>query len=223
MRVMKKYIFVGLFISSLAFVPRADALYFRYEGGNTGGSYSSGASNYSSAYALSEPLTASCAPMQASARIGEVVSWYSSTEGGTGSYQLYWSGTDGLGGNTSSVQRAYSTSGEKFASLTISSGGQSITVSCTRAVSIFALSPVPVAAAPIQKIAATPAKKVAVAAVAEEPVKTSPEKSNLVAGVFNAGIDSPLLLLLLALGAIGIAIFLAMRKKEKEEKEKTAH
>jgi hypothetical protein len=220
---MKRFILLSAFILFVASAGNADALYFRYEGGNTGGSYSSGASNYSSAYALSEPLTASCAPMQASARVGEIMSWYSSTEGGTGSYQLYWSGTDGLGGNTSSIQRAYATPGEKFATLTVSSGGQNITVSCTRAVSIFALSPVPVAAAAVVTAVKQPVKKSAgedkTVVPCEKLATTTKEEILPVAGVVNAGIDSPFLLILLALGAIGIAIFLAMRKKEKEERK----
>lgn len=235
---MKKYVLGGLFILSFAFAQSADALYFRYEGGNSGGSYSSGYSTYSSAYALSQTLTAACAPMQASARTGEVVSWYSSTEGGTGSYQLYWSGTDGLSGNTSSTERAYATPGEKFATVTVSSGGQSITVGCTRSVSIFTLAPAPLAAAPVQNAAAKQPVKMASALQAfcasskdstavitsgkdkilitcDKFATTTVEKSNQTASVLSAGIESPLLLILLALGAIGTAIFLAMRKKEK--------
>ncbi len=224
---MKRYICASLFVLSLAVAQSADALYFHYEGGNSGGSYSSPSSNYSSTYALSQPLTVSCAPMQASARVGEVVSWYSSTEGGTGSYQLYWSGTDGLGGNTSSIQRAYATPGEKFATLTVSSGGQSITASCTRAVSIFALSPAPVTAAAVVTAVKQPVKKSAeedkTVVPCEKLATTTKEEILPVAGVVNAGIDSPFLLILLALGAVGTAIFLAMKKKEKEEKSKTAH
>ncbi len=215
---MKKYTLVSLFVLSLAFAQSANAMYFRYEGGNSGGSYSSGSSNYSGSYALSQTLTASCAPMQASARVGEVVSWYSSTEGGTGSYQSYWSGSDGLVGDKSIAQRAYSTAGEKFATLTVSSGGQSITIPCTRSVSIFALSPAPVAAAPIKQNTAVAVKQPATTASApcDTLAATTAEKSNLVAGAFNAGIESPLLLTLLALGAILLALWLAKRKEGQE-------
>lgn len=220
---MKKYALVSLFVLFLAFAQSANALYFRYEGGGSGGSYSSGSSNYSSAYALSQTITASCAPMVGGARVGEVVSWYSSTEGGTGSYQLYWSGTDGLAGNQSSTERAYATPGEKFATLTVSSGGQTVSVGCTRPVSIFALSPAPVAAASVKKIAAVQQPVKTASAPCDTLAATTSEKRNLVAGAFNTGIENPLLLILLALGAVGTAIILAMRKKKKEDDSKTAH
>ncbi len=228
MRAMKKYALISLSVLSLVFAQSASALYFRYEGGNSGGSYSSGysgSSNYSSSYALSQTLTASCAPMQTSARVGEGITWYASAGGGTGSYNFYWNGTDGLVGNQSNIQHAYGTPGEKFATVTVYSGGQTLTAGCTSSVSIFTISPAPVAVASVKKVAAVTVKqpvKIA-SAPCDTLAATTTGKSNLVAGAFNTGIESPLLLVLLALGAILLAIWLAKRKERQERAPQTAH
>ena len=205
----------------------ADALYFHYEGPQSSGGgygYSSGSSGSYSSYgtsALAQTLSASCAPMQTSARVGEVTTWYTSTTGGNGKYQYYWSGTDGITGTGSTLTRAYATDGEKFATVTVTSGNQSITVGCTSGVTILSIiTPVVVSAQPIKKAAAVAlaVKKVAVVPCSKVAIDDTEKKNGLIAGVLSAGDDigNPLLLALFALSAIGIAIYLAYRKKEKE-------
>lgn len=76
------------------------------------------------------PLQASCYPMPISARTGDSVTWVASAYGGNGSYNYSWSGTDGLNGYGSSVSKIYYSSGSKSASVTVTSGGQSITKIC---------------------------------------------------------------------------------------------
>ncbi len=76
------------------------------------------------------PLQATCYPMPLSARTGESVTWVGSAYGGNNSYNYTWSGTDGLSGYGSSVAKNYYSAGLKSASVTVTSGGQTITKIC---------------------------------------------------------------------------------------------
>jgi len=82
-------------------------------------------------------ITASCAPIPVSASVGQNVVWTANASGGTGTYTYNWSGTEGLTGNTKTVNKSYSTPGTKTGSVTITSGTgaqlQTKTVSCTSA------------------------------------------------------------------------------------------
>lgn len=94
---------------------------------------------YSSSYSrtgIASALSVSCAPTDTIASIGKSITWFSSVTGGTGNYSYIWGGTDGLTGYTSSIQRAYATPGDKFATVTVTSGTQIITAGCTRGVRI---------------------------------------------------------------------------------------
>lgn len=82
-------------------------------------------------------LRASCYPMPLSARTGDSVTWAATAYGGNGSYNYTWSGTDGLSGYGSSVVKYYYSSGTKSASVTVTSGGQSITKICDGAATIY--------------------------------------------------------------------------------------
>lgn len=75
-------------------------------------------------------LSVSCSPSKLTGNIGEIILWFSSVTGGSGSYLYAWGGSDGLSGNASTLQKTYGTNGEKFATLTVTSGNQIITVSC---------------------------------------------------------------------------------------------
>jgi len=52
------------------------------------------------------------------------------TTPGAAGYTYSWRGTDGLSGTTASVQKAYPSAGTKSATVTITSGGESIEVDC---------------------------------------------------------------------------------------------
>src|SRR3989338_3455522 len=75
-------------------------------------------------------LSVSCAPSTLRSGVGQTITWFSSVSGGQGTYLYSWGGTEGLSGNTSAVSKAYPTSGEKSAILTVTSGTRQVTVSC---------------------------------------------------------------------------------------------
>ncbi|MBI2597467.1 hypothetical protein HYW41_04885 [Candidatus Daviesbacteria bacterium] len=58
---------------------------------------------------------------------GDAVTWSTSNPtGGTGTYSYSWSGTDSLSGTSQSVAKTYNTAGTQTASVTITSGSQSL-------------------------------------------------------------------------------------------------
>lgn len=82
-------------------------------------------------------LSASCSVAPTSAIVGGTVTWTASPSGGTGSYTYSWSGTDGLSGTTQSVQKSYSSPGNKSGSVTVTSGSQTIgPLSCSNSVQV---------------------------------------------------------------------------------------
>lgn len=103
--------------------------------------YPGGAVAYGYGYALASALSVACTAIPLSAKTNEEVLWYSSVTGGAGNYQYFWSGTDGLSARASTVRKAYSAPGEKFATVTVTSGAQSVTVGCNRAVTIHSETP----------------------------------------------------------------------------------
>ncbi len=83
-------------------------------------------------------LTAVCYANPTNANINQVVTWSVTSNGGTGAYSYSWSGTDGLTGNNQYTSRQYNYPGTKTASVTVSSGGRSITTNCSMNVSGYA-------------------------------------------------------------------------------------
>ncbi|MEK7463573.1 MAG: IPT/TIG domain-containing protein [Patescibacteria group bacterium] len=76
-------------------------------------------------------LSASCT-YNPSTSVGkhQLVTRTATATGGTGSYTYSWTGVDGLKGNNRSISTYYSSSGSKSASVTVASGGQSVTTQC---------------------------------------------------------------------------------------------
>lgn len=74
----------------------------------------------------------SCASAPASPLTGNTVTWSVSAAptGGTGSYTYAWTGTDGLAGTGATASIVYSTAGSKAASVTVTSGAQTLTIAC---------------------------------------------------------------------------------------------
>ena len=103
--------------------PRANL----YRGGSDYTRYSGSSSSYRT---VASGLSASCAASHFNPSRGQAVTWFASATGGSGAYSYAWSGTDGLSGNTNTVVKAYATNGDKFATLSVTSGNQMITVSC---------------------------------------------------------------------------------------------
>ncbi|MFY9462425.1 MAG: hypothetical protein WAP51_04470 [Candidatus Sungiibacteriota bacterium] len=82
-------------------------------------------------------LSASCSVSPGAAYTGQNVTWGASASGGTGSYTYSWSGTDGLSGTTQSVQKSYSTPGNKSGNITVTSGSQTVgPQSCSNSVNV---------------------------------------------------------------------------------------
>lgn len=78
-------------------------------------------------------FTVTCSPSPNPVTVNQSVSWTSAATGGTGSYTYVWSGTDSLTSTGSSVNKTYTTLGEKLATLAVTSGGSTITTACTGA------------------------------------------------------------------------------------------
>ncbi len=82
------------------------------------------------------PLSVSCSVDSSAVNTGRSVRWNAFVSGGSGSYNYSWNGTDGLSGSSRSVTRSYNNPGIKYASITVWSGGQSVTQSCTNSVNV---------------------------------------------------------------------------------------
>lgn len=72
-----------------------------------------------------------CQANVSQANIGDTVTFTGYGQGGSGFYTYTWSGTDGLSGNTRTVNKSYSTSGTKTATVYITSNGQQVTRTCS--------------------------------------------------------------------------------------------
>lgn len=102
---------------------------------DNGASYLLPNRNYQGRYpyggvSVAQGTSATCAPMQLTGAVGQPVVWFSSVTGGDGTYVYSWSGTENLAGNAGTVQKTYGAGGEKFAALSVTSAGKTVTVSC---------------------------------------------------------------------------------------------
>jgi hypothetical protein len=96
--------------------------------------------NYNQNYVYS-PVTSSglqiaCFPDKVSARVGASVTWAIEAIGGSGNFTYAWTGSEGLSSNQSSVITTYGTTGQKSATVTVTSNGQTITQACGSKVNI---------------------------------------------------------------------------------------
>jgi hypothetical protein len=85
---------------------------------------------------LETPLSITCTPSKTTATVEENIRWTASVFGGTGATTFSWSGTDGLSGNTSSVNIIYGTQGTKTGTVTVTKGNETVTQDCLSSVSI---------------------------------------------------------------------------------------
>lgn len=83
--------------------------------------------NVQSSY--SNNLSAYCVANPSNAYINQTVTWTVYATGGNGGYSYSWSG-ENLYGNSQSVNTSYSTSGNKYATVSVYSNGQTISASC---------------------------------------------------------------------------------------------
>lgn len=82
------------------------------------------------------PLTVSCSPNTTSVTTNSTVYWNAYVSGGNGSYSYSWSGTDGIYGSSQSIAYVYNNAGQKYASVTVYSNGQSVSQSCNYSVNV---------------------------------------------------------------------------------------
>ena len=82
------------------------------------------------------PLVASCYSSKVSSLVGDSVQWYTSISGGGSSYNITWTGDEGLSGYGSSIAKVYTIPGTKNASIVVTSGGQSVSANCSGAVNV---------------------------------------------------------------------------------------
>ena len=92
--------------------------------------------NYQPPVQQYSPLQVSCYPMPLTAQVGTSVTWYASAYGGNGSYNYTWNGNDGLSAYGQSVSYVYRSPGYKNASVTVISGGQSISQNCSGSINV---------------------------------------------------------------------------------------
>ena len=88
-------------------------------------------------YQSNNPLSISCYANSTQVAGGQSVSWQASVSGGNGSYSYSWNGDEGLYGYGATIYKSYNNPGTKSASVTVTSGGQTQTTSCTNSVSVF--------------------------------------------------------------------------------------
>ncbi len=144
-----KYIAIGMALVAVfcvfAAVPANAQYYSGYGYGQTqytGQYYGTPAYNYNTYRPVYQqpvysPLQVSCYPMPLSAQAGQTVQWYASAYGGNNAYNYTWTGTDGLSGYGQTVNKAYYYGGQKSATVTVTSAGQSVSKNCDGTVSVY--------------------------------------------------------------------------------------
>ena len=96
-----------------------------------------------------QPLAVSCMANSTYTPAGSSVTWNAYVSGGSGYYNYSWSGTDGLYGYGRSASIYYQTPGTKYASVTVYSGNQSITVACNNNVVAYPIVVQPIVQQPV--------------------------------------------------------------------------
>lgn len=78
------------------------------------------------------PLYATCVATPYNATVGDNVNWQvQNISGGSGAYFYAWNGTDNLFGSTNTAYKTYTYPGIKTASVTLTSGSQTFTATCS--------------------------------------------------------------------------------------------
>lgn len=75
-------------------------------------------------------LSAICEPNRTTVPVGTSMTWSTLASGGNGVYTYSWSGSDGLTGTSSSVNKSYSVVGSKTASVSVTSNGNTVYPVC---------------------------------------------------------------------------------------------
>ena len=100
----------------------------------TATAYTNGSTYYPQTYNYNNynnrAISASCYS-SGSPVVGTSVLWYTSISGGNNTYSVSWSGDEGLSGYGTTMSKVYNYAGTKNANITVTSGGQTTSVSCS--------------------------------------------------------------------------------------------
>jgi hypothetical protein len=96
---------------------------------NNGG-YNTGYPYYGQPYNGSS-INVNCYANPQSATRGSVVTWYATATGGNGYFTYYWTGDDSLYSTNNAVNHVYYIQGNKYATVSVTSGGQTVTRQCS--------------------------------------------------------------------------------------------
>lgn len=95
-----------------------------------------GTNNNYNNYNNYSPLQVSCYPTPTTAVVGQSVTWYATVSGGAGNYTFAWSGDEGLTSYTSSAIKSYAYAGNKYATVSVTSNGQTVSQACGYSVNV---------------------------------------------------------------------------------------
>ncbi len=76
-------------------------------------------------------LSGSCSVTLDTSGAADTATWSATASGGNGTFTYTWSGDEGLSGTSASVVKTYNSAGTKNGTVVITSGGQSLTKTCT--------------------------------------------------------------------------------------------
>ncbi len=79
---------------------------------------------------INDNLEVSCYADDDSVETGDSIKWIAEADGGSGSYSYSWSGTNSLSGSSKTVTKKYTSDGEKYAKVRVTSGGQTEYATC---------------------------------------------------------------------------------------------
>ena len=75
-------------------------------------------------------LYLSCTVNNSNIALGQSAVWNTTATGGSGNYYYSWTGTDGLYSSGSSASKSYTVAGTKYATVTVTSNGQTKSLTC---------------------------------------------------------------------------------------------
>ena len=118
--------------NNLLIVPiKIDGTYYTYNNNyNYGGNIVVPNLPYGTLYTWTN-MNANCYANPQTSYVGSPITWYATVSGGNGYYSYSWIGSDQLYANESNISKIYYSSGTKYANVTITSNGQSITKQCS--------------------------------------------------------------------------------------------
>ena len=77
-----------------------------------------------------DDLEVTCYADDDSVETGDSIKWIAEADGGSGSYSYSWTGTNSLSGSSRTVTKRYTSDGEKYAKVRVTSGGQTEYATC---------------------------------------------------------------------------------------------